>query len=98
MAPVILKLLRNEVERDQVAAPPATIPRLSVPQNEAEIRQWLSNHKHGEEIADKLVKEGLVGAEALEMLSTKSAAELKAPIDLNAMQALTLEAALKKLF
>ncbi|KAH9260344.1 hypothetical protein BASA81_001514 [Batrachochytrium salamandrivorans] len=98
MAPVIRNLLRNEVERDQVAAPPATIPRLSVPQNEAEIRQWLSEHKHCEEIADKLVGEGLVEAEDLEMLSKKSAAELKTLLEFSVKQALTLETALKELF
>ncbi|KAH9261153.1 hypothetical protein BASA81_000857 [Batrachochytrium salamandrivorans] len=87
MEPVIRNLLRSEVEGGQVAttvpttvpatvAPPvAAAPKQSVPQNEAEIRQWLSKHKHGEEIANKLVKEGLVEAEDLEMLSKKSAAE-----------------------
>ncbi|KAH9260295.1 hypothetical protein BASA81_001465 [Batrachochytrium salamandrivorans] len=102
MEPVILNLLRNEVEGGQVAttvAPPvAAAPKQPVPQNEAEIRQWLSKHKHGEEIADKLVKEGLVEAEDLEMLSKKSAAELKTLLEFSVKQALTLEAALKELF
>ncbi|KAH9261237.1 hypothetical protein BASA81_000941 [Batrachochytrium salamandrivorans] len=102
MEPVILNLLRIEVEGGQVtetvAPPVAAAPKQSVPQNEAEIRQWLSKHKHGEEIADKLVKEDLVEAEDLERLSEKTWAELKVAIELNAKQALTLEAALKELF
>ncbi|KAH9248596.1 hypothetical protein BASA81_013780 [Batrachochytrium salamandrivorans] len=81
-----------------VAPPAAAVSKRPVPQNEAEIRQWLSNHKHGEEIANKLVGEGLVEAEDLENLFKKSAAELKKLINLNAKQALTLEAALKELF
>ncbi|KAH9260603.1 hypothetical protein BASA81_001070 [Batrachochytrium salamandrivorans] len=106
MEPIIFNLLRNEVEGGQVAttvpatvAPPvAAAPKQPVPQNEVEIRQWLSKHKHGEEIADKLVKEGLVEAEDLERLFEKTWVELKAAIELNAKQALTLEAALKELF
>ncbi|KAH9257260.1 hypothetical protein BASA81_004417 [Batrachochytrium salamandrivorans] len=102
MEPVILNLLQNEVEGGQgaatVAPPVAAAPKQPVPQNQAEIRQWLSKHEHGREIADMLVGEDLVGVKALEMLSKKSAAELKALLDLNAMQALTLEAALKELF
>ncbi|KAH9260427.1 hypothetical protein BASA81_001597 [Batrachochytrium salamandrivorans] len=102
MEPVILNLLRSEVEGGQVAAtvapPVAAAPKQPVPQNEAEIRQWLSKHKHGEEVADKLVKEGLVEVEALEMLSKLSPTELKSLVELNTMQALTLSAALKELF
>ncbi|KAH9260391.1 hypothetical protein BASA81_001561 [Batrachochytrium salamandrivorans] len=102
MEPVILNLLRSEVEGGQVAAtvapPVSAAPKQPVPQNEAEIRQWLSKHKHGEEVADKLVKEGLVEVEALEMLSKLSPTELKSLVELNAMQALTLSAALKELY
>ncbi|KAH9261400.1 hypothetical protein BASA81_000032 [Batrachochytrium salamandrivorans] len=81
-----------------VAPPVSAAPKQPVPQNEAEIRQWLSNHKHGEEIVNKLVKEGLVEVEDLERLSEKTWVELKTAIELNAKQALTLEAALKELF
>ncbi|KAH9259360.1 hypothetical protein BASA81_002403 [Batrachochytrium salamandrivorans] len=95
------QLTLDQVEGGQVAeivAPPvAAASKQPVPQNEAEIRQWLSNHKHGEEIANKLVGEGLVEAEDLENLFKKSAAELKTLINLNAKQALRLEAALKEL-
>ncbi|KAH9260425.1 hypothetical protein BASA81_001595 [Batrachochytrium salamandrivorans] len=69
-----------------------------VPQNEQEIRQWLSKRKSGEEVANKLVNEGLVGLEALEMLSKLNPTELKSLVELNAMQALTLSAALNELF
>ncbi|KAH9259438.1 hypothetical protein BASA81_002481 [Batrachochytrium salamandrivorans] len=102
MEPVILNLLRNEVEGGQVAAtvapPVAVAPKQPVPQNEAEIRQWLSKHKHGEEIVNKLVKEGLVEVEDLERLFKMKPDELKSFLELNGKQALTLEAALKEFF
>ncbi|KAH9254672.1 hypothetical protein BASA81_007439 [Batrachochytrium salamandrivorans] len=73
MTPVILNLLRNEVEGGQVAAtvapPVAVAPKQPVPQNEAEIRQWLAAFENGSLIADKLINEELVGAKDLEMLS-----------------------------
>ncbi|KAH9249741.1 hypothetical protein BASA81_012537 [Batrachochytrium salamandrivorans] len=70
----------------------------AAPQGEKEIRQWLSKHKRGEEIADKLVKEDLVEAEDLENLSNLTPAELKMLIGFDAKQALTLGAALKEFF
>ncbi|KAH9256946.1 hypothetical protein BASA81_004767 [Batrachochytrium salamandrivorans] len=108
MEPVILNLLRNEVEGSQMAAtvvpPVAAAP---VPQNEAEVRQRLSEHENGEEIADEeiadeeiadeLVNKGSVNAKALEMLVRESLAELKTMVELNAIQTVTLEAAFKEL-
>ncbi|KAH9256858.1 hypothetical protein BASA81_004971 [Batrachochytrium salamandrivorans] len=75
-----------------------TRSKLPAPQNAGEIRQWLSKHKHGEEIADRLEKEGLVEAEDLELLSHKSSTELKSFLELNGKQVLVLETALGELF
>ncbi|KAH9261678.1 hypothetical protein BASA81_000334 [Batrachochytrium salamandrivorans] len=61
MALEVLSRLAFHVDnkREMVTKNPKLVPLL-VPQNEAEVRQWLSKHKRGEEIADKLVKKDLV--------------------------------------
>ncbi|KAH9256091.1 hypothetical protein BASA81_005867 [Batrachochytrium salamandrivorans] len=94
----LLQLTLDQEVAATVAPPVATVPKQPAPQGEKEIRQWLSKHKRGEEIADNLVKKDLVEAEDLENLSNLTPAELKILIGFDAKQALTLGAALKEFF
>ncbi|KAH9247359.1 hypothetical protein BASA81_015076 [Batrachochytrium salamandrivorans] len=97
---VVMGLLVKEVEQHAPLAVMAETPiaRRPVPQNEREIRQWLSTAKKGEEIADKLVRQELVEADELERLSKMTPSELKGFLDLTSKEALALEAALREIF
>ncbi|KAH9251505.1 hypothetical protein BASA81_010536 [Batrachochytrium salamandrivorans] len=94
----LLQLTLDQEVAATVAPPVAAVPKQPAPQGEKEIRQWLSKHKRGEEIANRLVKEDLVEAEDLENLSNLTPAELKMLIGFDAKQALALGAALKEFF
>ncbi|KAH9257735.1 hypothetical protein BASA81_004201 [Batrachochytrium salamandrivorans] len=94
----LLQLILDQEVAETAASSVSATAKQPAPQGEKEIRQWLSKHKCGEEIANRLVKEDLVEAEDLENLSNLTPAELKMLIGFDAKQALTLGAALKEFF